>query len=126
VLISEREASLLVGDTRPTRTLEPGDRVGSLEVVAAEGHSPGQIALLDVRDRTLYCADAFTTFGGVETTARRNLRFPFAAMATADRPRALESARRLRSLEPTRLAPGHGRVVESPLAAMDAAIARAG
>ena len=29
--------------TRPTRKLEPGDRVGSLEVVASPGHTPGQI-----------------------------------------------------------------------------------
>src|SRR3954447_22274540 len=36
--------------TRPTRTLEPGDRVGSLEVIAAPGHTPGHIAFLDTRD----------------------------------------------------------------------------
>ena len=40
------------------------------------------------------------------------------------RPTALETARALRALEPARLAPGHGKVVEAPLAAMDAAIAR--
>ena len=31
--------------TTPTRLLSPGDRVGSLEVVAAPGHTPGQIAV---------------------------------------------------------------------------------
>ena len=36
----------------------------------------------------------------------------------------LESARALRALAPARLAPGHGKVVESPLEAMDRAIAR--
>ena len=46
-------------------------------------------------------------------------------MATWHRPTALESARALRALEPARLAPGHGKVVDAPLGAMDAAIARA-
>jgi glyoxylase-like metal-dependent hydrolase (beta-lactamase superfamily II) len=45
-------------------------------------------------------------------------------MATWHRPTALETARALRALDPARLAPGHGRVVEAPAAAMDAAIAR--
>jgi hypothetical protein len=37
----------------------------------------------------------------------------------------VRTARELRALDPARLAVGHGRVVESPAAAMDAAIARA-
>jgi glyoxylase-like metal-dependent hydrolase (beta-lactamase superfamily II) len=111
--------------TRPTRTLSPGDHVGSLEVVAAPGHTPGQVAFLDRRDGTLLCADAFSTLGGVATAAKANPRFPLVAMATWHRPTALQSARELRALDPARLAPGHGRVVEAPGAAMDAAIAKA-
>jgi glyoxylase-like metal-dependent hydrolase (beta-lactamase superfamily II) len=144
VLISARDARLLAKDltldpgepgklrggysgarTRPTRTVEPGERIGSLEVHAAPGHTPGQIALLDVRDRTLLCGDAYSTFGGVETCARVNPRFPLPALATWHRPTAVATARALRALEPARLAPGHGRVVDSPGAAMDAAIQRA-
>ena len=145
VLISSRDARLLRKDrtmdpgepdaklrggfpgtkTQPTRTLDPGDRVGSLEVIAAPGHTPGHIALLDTRDRTLLCGDAYSTLGGVETSARANPRFPLPAFATWHRPTALESARALRALEPAALAPGHGKVVDTPLAAMDAAIARA-
>ncbi len=112
--------------TAPTRTVVPGERIGSLEVVAAPGHTPGQIALLDVRDRTLLCGDAYSTLGGVQTTARPGGLFPLPALATWDRPTALASARALRALEPSRLAPGHGRVVHEPAVAMDAAIARAG
>lgn len=112
--------------TRPHRMLEPGERVGSLEVVPAPGHSPGQIALLDTRDRTLLCADAFSTLGGVATSAKLNPRFPLPALATWHRPTALESARALRALEPRRLAPGHGSIVEEPLGQMDAALAKAG
>lgn len=111
--------------TKPHRTLVPGDRVGSLEVVAAPGHTPGQIAFLDTRDRTLICGDAYTTVGGVETSARLSFPFPFAATATWHKPTALDSARALRALEPARLAPGHGKIVESPAAAMDRAIAAA-
>jgi glyoxylase-like metal-dependent hydrolase (beta-lactamase superfamily II) len=144
VLISSRDARLLAKDmsldagepqdklrggypgakTRPTRTFEPGERIGSLEVHAAPGHTPGQVALLDTRDRTLYCADAFSTLGGVATTAKANWRFPLPAMATWHKPTALETARTLRALDPARIAPGHGKVVENPGAAMDRAIAR--
>jgi glyoxylase-like metal-dependent hydrolase (beta-lactamase superfamily II) len=110
--------------TTPTRTLADGDRVGSLRVVAAPGHTVGQIALVDERDGTLICGDAYSTLGGVATTARVNWRFPIPGMATWNRPTALRTARELRQLEPTRLAPGHGRVVTDPLAPMDQAIAR--
>jgi glyoxylase-like metal-dependent hydrolase (beta-lactamase superfamily II) len=107
-----------------TRVLNAGDRVGSLEVVPAPGHSPGQIALLDTRDRTLIAGDAYSTVGGVATTAGPYWRFPLPGLVTWDRDMALESARALRALEPSRLAVGHGQTVDSPLAAMDAAIAR--
>jgi len=144
VLISPRDARLLAKDmtldpgeekgklrggysgakTKPTRTVEPGERIGSLEVVAAPGHTPGQVAFLDTRDRTLYCGDAYATLGGVATTAKPYSRFPLPAKATWHHPTALESAKALRALDPARLAPGHGKVVESPGAEMDAAIAR--
>jgi glyoxylase-like metal-dependent hydrolase (beta-lactamase superfamily II) len=110
--------------TRPTATIAPGDKVGSLEVHAAPGHTPGQVAFLDPRDGTLYCGDAFSTLGGVATTAKVNPRFPLPALATWHPPTALETAKALRALDPQRLAPGHGKVVEAPGAAMEQAIAR--
>ena len=112
-------------EVEPTRTLEPGERVGSLEVYAAPGHTPGQLAFLDTRDGTLFCADAYSTLGGVATTAKANWRFPLPYMATWHRPTALATARALRALDPKRLAPGHGKVVEAPGDAMDEAIAAA-
>jgi glyoxylase-like metal-dependent hydrolase (beta-lactamase superfamily II) len=117
--------SLPGAKTRPTRTLAAGDMVGSLEVVAAPGHTPGHVAFLDRRDATLLCGDTFTTLGGVATTDKMRLPFPLASMATWDPATELESARALRALQPARLAPGHGKVVDAPLAAMDAAIAKA-
>jgi glyoxylase-like metal-dependent hydrolase (beta-lactamase superfamily II) len=145
VLISSRDARLLTKDrtmdpgepdaklrgsypgakTAPTSTFEAGDRVGSLEVIAAPGHTPGHVAFLDPRDGTLLCGDAYSTLGGVATSAKMNPRFPLPTMATWHRPTELASARALRDLEPARLAPGHGRVVEAPVAAMSKAIAAA-
>jgi glyoxylase-like metal-dependent hydrolase (beta-lactamase superfamily II) len=144
VLISARDARLLAKDmtldpgepdtklrggypgakTRPTRTVEGGERIASLEVVASPGHTPGHVAFFDTRDGTLYCGDAYSTLGGVATTAKVNPRFPLPGLATWHRPTVLESAKALRELEPTRLAPGHGKVVDSPARAMDQAIAR--
>jgi glyoxylase-like metal-dependent hydrolase (beta-lactamase superfamily II) len=112
--------------TAPTRTVGHGDRVGSLEVVATPGHTPGHIALLDTRDHTLYCGDVYSTLGGVASSAKANPRFPLVRMGTWSPEVDLESARILRALDPARLAPGHGKLVEAPGAAMDAAIARVG
>lgn len=104
------------------RLLEPGDRVGSLQVIAAPGHSVDQIAFLDTRDRTLITGDAFQTRGGMAVSGTVRPLFPFPAFATVDKAQALETARALRSLEPTRLAVGHGKTLIDPLAAMDGAI----
>jgi len=108
--------------TQPTRELSPGDRVGSLEVVAAPGHTPGQVAFFDARDRTLIAGDAFQTRAGIAVSGVIRPLFPFPALATWSLPTALESARRLRALSPSRLAVGHGPVIEDPLQAMDRAI----
>ena len=112
--------------TRPAREVAPGDRIGSLEVVAAPGHSPGQVALLDTRDHTLIAGDAFSTLGGVSVASKVNPRFPLPALATWDKALARGTATALRQLDPARLAVGHGPVVESPASAMDKAIAEAG
>ncbi|MEA2125009.1 MAG: hypothetical protein QOI80_1791 [Solirubrobacteraceae bacterium] len=145
VLLSARDQRILAGDktldpdepqdkiaggwpkvkTTFTRTLSAGDTVGSLEVHAAPGHTPGHMAFLDPRDGTLYCGDAYSTLGGVATSAKANWRFPLPAMATWSGATALETARALRKLNPAALAPGHGKVVDDPGAAMDRAIAKA-
>ncbi|MGI8845388.1 MAG: MBL fold metallo-hydrolase, partial [Thermoleophilaceae bacterium] len=142
VLASLRETRLMTGDmsldpsetqskiaggfpklnTSPTQTLAPGDRVGSLEVVAAPGHAPGRVAFLAVRDRSLIVGDAFQTLGGIAVAGVKRPLFPFPAFATWDLATALETAVNLRALDPSRLAVGHGEVLEQPAAAMDAAI----
>jgi glyoxylase-like metal-dependent hydrolase (beta-lactamase superfamily II) len=146
IALSAREARLMAGDrsleadepqsklrggwpkvaTRPTRVLGDGDRVGSLRVVAAPGHTPGHIALIDERDRTLIAGDAFSTLGGVSTTGRVNPRFPLVGMSTWDRDTANRTAAMLRGLDPAVLAVGHGRALRNPAPAIDRALAAVG
>ncbi len=111
--------------TKPDVRLEPGDRVGSLEVIGAPGHTPGHVAFLDTRDRTLIAGDVLTTLGGVAVSSHFTLPFPIAALATWDKERNLASARVLRALEPQLLATGHGPAVPDPGKATVRAIERA-
>ena len=106
-------------------TTAAGDRFGSLEVVPSPGHSPGHVAFLDVRDRSLIAGDVFTAYGRLTVTSHYYWRFPLATMATWDRDRDVESARALAKLDPSLLAVGHGPVTRSPRTAMDQAIERA-
>jgi glyoxylase-like metal-dependent hydrolase (beta-lactamase superfamily II) len=99
--------------------------LGSLRVVAAPGHTPDQIAFYDERDGTLIVGDAFQTKAGTAVAGITRWLFPFPAMATWHLPTALETAVTLRDLKPTRLAVGHGRVLENPAAEMDKAIQEA-
>lgn len=117
--------SYLACETQPTRLLRPGDRVGSLEVLASPGHTPGHVAFFDHRDHTLIAGDAFSTKAGISTGGTFRLLFPFPALATWHRPTALRSAEALYALQPARLAVGHGAVLEEPLPAMQRAIAEA-
>src|SRR5713226_10338569 len=143
VAISERDARFLSGDksldpsepqvrlrggypvckTKPTLLLHEGDRIGSLEALATPGHTPGHLAFLDTRDRALIAGDAFQTQGGVAVSGTFKPLFPLPALATWHKPTALDSARKLYALAPTRLAVGHGRVLVDPLEEMERAIA---
>lgn len=106
-------------------TLADGDRIGSLRAIATPGHSPDQLAFLDTRDGTLYAGDAFQTQGGLAVSGDMRWLFPLPAWATWHKASALESARKLAALEPSRLVVGHGPVLEKPQAELAAAIERA-
>ena len=147
IAVGRREAALLAGDTssppgepagrlrgslyehvdlEPDRLLDDGDRVGSLEVVATPGHTPGHLAFLDTRDRALIAGDAFLSIGGLFVTTELKLRFPFPALAgTWHAESAIASADRLCDLRPSLLTTGHGPVLEDPHAEMLRATARA-
>jgi glyoxylase-like metal-dependent hydrolase (beta-lactamase superfamily II) len=143
VYISRRDAKLLAGNvdleadepqtpikggipkgiqTKPDVLLADGDRIGSLQAYAAPGHTPGSMAFLDVRSRALIAGDAFQVRGGVAVSGVVKWKFPFPAMATWSKEASLASTRRLRQLEPSLLAVGHGRMIEQPAAIMDAAL----
>jgi glyoxylase-like metal-dependent hydrolase (beta-lactamase superfamily II) len=141
IVIGSREARLLTGDltmlagesgkrlwgfihvnSRPSRLLKEGDRIGSLQAVSSPGHTPGHFSFLDTRDGTLIAGDAFTTQMGVVAAGAFKPMFPFPALFSWNREVAAESARNLRKLNPLRLASGHGPTLEKPLAAMDRAI----
>jgi glyoxylase-like metal-dependent hydrolase (beta-lactamase superfamily II) len=140
VLLGELDARILAGEKvvdgklagswpkvqwAPDVRLAPGDRVGSLEVIASPGHTPGHVAFLDTRDRTLIAGDVFTSYGRVAVTNSYYWRFPLATMGTWDKAKDLESAQALRALDPPLLVVGHGPATAAPGDAMDKAIARA-
>jgi glyoxylase-like metal-dependent hydrolase (beta-lactamase superfamily II) len=108
--------------SRPTRFLNDGDRVCSLQAIFCPGHTPGHMAFLDLRDGSLIAGDAFTTQTGVVAAGVFKFSFPFPWLFSWNRHDAAESARKLRDLKPERLAVGHGKTIESPLAAMDQAV----
>jgi glyoxylase-like metal-dependent hydrolase (beta-lactamase superfamily II) len=141
VLIPELDARILRGEkvtdrkltgswpknlqTVPDATLAGGERIGSLEVVPSPGHTPGHVAFIDTRDRVLIAGDVYTTYGATAVTSRYYWRFPLATMGTFDKALDVESARKLRDLDPSILVVGHGPAVRAPGSAMDAAIAKA-
>ena len=112
--------------TAATAYLRPVQPVGSLLPIAAPGHSPDHTAFLDTRDNSLIAGDAFQTKGGIAVSGTVRLLFPFPGMATWHKPTALATAQQLAELAPSRLAVGHGPVLEMPLPAMQKAMARAG
>ncbi len=109
----------------PDVRLAAGDRVGSLEVIASPGHTPGHVSFLDTRDRSLIAGDAFTGYGRLAVPSHYYWRFPFAAMATWDKAKAVQSARTLGELSPAVLVMGHGPAFRAPRAAIDKAVERA-
>lgn len=142
--IGSREARLLAGDysldpgeprkrlfgfpavqARPSRILQDGDFVGSLQAVSCPGHTPGHMAFLDVRDGTLLAGDAFVNQVGLIAAGVFKPYFPFAAWFSWDQISAAESARKLCNLNPTRLALGHGKTITSPVQKMNQAAALA-
>jgi glyoxylase-like metal-dependent hydrolase (beta-lactamase superfamily II) len=146
VFISKRDAKLLDGNraleadepqtpirggvpksvkTIPDVLLSDGDRIGSLEAIAAPGHTPGHMAFIDTRSKALIAGDALQTRGGVAVSGTVKWFFPFPAMATWNKNAALDSAMKLHSFEPSLLAVGHGVVIENPASALVYAIEQA-
>jgi len=143
VCVSARDARLLRGDVsldegegsspirggvpkqpvlEPDVLLDDGERIGSLLAVAAPGHTPGSMAFIDTRNGILIAGDAFQTRGGIAVSGHMRLTFPFPALATWDKGRSIESAKKLCALKPSLLAVGHGEIIRQPVAVMEKAI----
>jgi glyoxylase-like metal-dependent hydrolase (beta-lactamase superfamily II) len=139
ILLSELDSRILAGEwpvagkkkgswptvQTATEPLNAGDRIGSLEVIATPGHTPGHMSLLDTRDRSVIAGDAFTSIGGLAVPSHLYWRFPLAATATWNGGEANRSATTIRELDPSLIVVGHGNAVRDPRAALDTAIARA-
>ena len=119
------KGSFVTAEAKPDQIIAPGDYLGSLRVIAAPGHSPDQVAFYDERDGTLIAGDAFQTLGGFAVSGVMRWRFPLPAMATWHMPTAVKTAHTLADLQPTRLAVGHGSVLENPGQAIEAGIIEA-
>jgi glyoxylase-like metal-dependent hydrolase (beta-lactamase superfamily II) len=142
--IGKREARLLVKDLSldagengktllgftgalawPSRLLVEGERVSSLQAVASPGHTPGHTAYLDVRDNALIAGDAFTTQTGVVVAGVFKPLFPFPALFSWNAALSAKSAAKLRGLNPSILAVGHGPTKSSPAREIDVALEEA-
>jgi glyoxylase-like metal-dependent hydrolase (beta-lactamase superfamily II) len=106
----------------PNRLLAEGDCIGSLVAVASPGHTPGHMAYLDVRDAALIAGDAFTTQTGLVVAGVFKPFFPFPALFSWNALLSAKSAAKLRNLNPSMLAVGHGETIISPRRSMDLAL----
>jgi len=87
--------------------VEAGDR--RLRIVHTPGHAPDHLCFFDEEARDVYCGDLARMGGSIVIPASKggNLRH------------YLESLKRVRALDPKRLLPGHGAIVEDPAALID-------
>jgi glyoxylase-like metal-dependent hydrolase (beta-lactamase superfamily II) len=90
------------------RRLREGERIGSFEVIAFPGHTPGMIGLWRESDRVVLCADAMRTmnlFTGLPQVGE------MPDMFTVDKAESQRSIRKLAALEARTVCPGHGRAL---------------
>ena len=82
---------------------------GVLEIIPTPGHAPDHLCFFDPESRDLYCGDLARRGGTIVIPARKG----------GDLRVYLESLRRVRDLAPRRLLPGHGPIVDDPIALID-------
>jgi glyoxylase-like metal-dependent hydrolase (beta-lactamase superfamily II) len=80
-----------------------------LRALHTPGHAPDHFCFLDEATRDVYCGDL----------ARRGGTIVIPASAGGNLVQYLASLRRIRALQPRRLLPGHGPVVEDPVSLID-------
>ena len=86
---------------------------GVLEIVPTPGHSPDHLCFFERASGDLYCGDMARRGGTIVIPARKG----------GDLRAYLASLERMRALAPARLLPGHGPIVDDPIALIDEYIA---
>ena len=90
-----------------TAPVPAGD--GVLEIVPTPGHSPDHLCFFDRESGDLYCGDLARLGGTIVIPVSKG----------GDLREYLASLRRVRDLAPLRLLPGHGPIVDDPIALID-------
>jgi glyoxylase-like metal-dependent hydrolase (beta-lactamase superfamily II) len=114
-----------VGGVEPIRARWPGVRVldaaalagaervnagdGALRVIPTPGHAPDHLCFFDEASGDLFCGDLARLGGTVVIPASKG----------GDLGQYLESLRLVRALAPRRFLPGHGPIVDDPIALID-------
>ena len=86
---------------------------GTLEIVPTPGHSPDHLCFFDRASGDLYCGDMARRGGTIVIPARKG----------GDLRAYVASLELMRALAPKRLLPGHGPIVDDPIALIDEYIA---
>ena len=91
----------------------PGDPVpagnGVLEIIPTPGHAPDHLCFFDREAGDVYCGDLARRGGTIVIPARKG----------GDLRAYLASLRLIKDLRPRRLLPGHGPIVDDPIALID-------
>ncbi len=80
-----------------------------LEIVPTPGHAPDHLCFFDRASGDLYCGDLARLGGTIVIPSRKG----------GDLRAYLDSLRRVRDLAPRRMLPGHGPIIEDPIALID-------
>jgi endoribonuclease LACTB2 len=84
-----------------------------LEIVPTPGHAPDHLCFFDRASGDLYCGDLARIGGTIVIPARKG----------GDLRAYLDSLRRVRDLAPRRMLPGHGPIIDDPIAVIDGYLA---
>jgi len=109
--LKDRWPRLVVVESAHEPLLPAGD--GALEILPTPGHAPDHLCFYDREAGDLYCGDL----------ARRGGTIVIPASKGGDLRAYLASLRLVRDLNPKRLLPGHGPIVDDPIALIDEYIA---
>jgi glyoxylase-like metal-dependent hydrolase (beta-lactamase superfamily II) len=95
------------GSHESRREFPAGDTI--LRVIPTPGHAPDHLCFFDEASRDLYCGDLARLGGTVVIPASKG----------GNLGEYLASLERIRALQPRRLLPGHGPIVDDPIALID-------